>query len=57
VLIGIIIVVIVIALPLVYMVHRFNQGDEMVAGGSAGNQVGHGEDEDWGPHSDPPPDS
>ncbi len=57
VLIGIIIVVIVIALPLVYMVHRFNQGEEMVAGGSAGHQVGHGEDEDWGPHSDPPPDS
>ena len=56
-LIWIIIVVIVIALPLVYMVHRFNQGEEMVAGGSAGNQVRHGEDEDWGPHSDPPPDS
>jgi hypothetical protein len=58
VLIGIIVVVVVIALPLVYMVHRFNQGEEMVAGGSAGHQtLGHEEEEDWGPHSDPPPPS
>jgi hypothetical protein len=55
VLIAIIIAVVVIALPLVYMVHRFNKGEEMVAGGSAGQQTFKHPEDDWGPHSDPPP--
>jgi hypothetical protein len=57
VLIAIIVVVVVIALPLVYMVHRLNKGEDSVAGGSAGHQTFGHDDEDWGPHSDPPPGS
>ena len=56
-LIAIIVVVLVIALPLVYMVHRLNKGEDSVAGGSAGHQTFGHDDEDWGPHSDPPPGS
>jgi hypothetical protein len=47
-----IIILVIVLLPLGYMIWRFKQGDESVAGGSAGNQIGGGDDEDWGPHSD-----
>jgi hypothetical protein len=51
-LVAIIIIVLVFALPLAYLGWRFSLGGEMESGGSMGNQVGGGKDEDWGPHSD-----
>jgi hypothetical protein len=51
-LVAIIIIVAVFALPLAYLGWRFSHGGEMESGGSMGNQMTGGKDEDWGPHSD-----
>ena len=47
-----VIILVIVLLPLGYMIWRFKKGDESVAGGSAGNQISGGDDEDWGPKSD-----
>jgi hypothetical protein len=51
-LVAIVIIVLVFALPLAYLGWRFSRGGEMESGGSMGNQMHAGKDEDWGPHSD-----
>jgi hypothetical protein len=38
---------------IILFVIRMNRGDEMVAGGSMGSQVGGHEDASWGPTSKP----
>jgi hypothetical protein len=48
---GLVIVIVIVALPLAYMIWRFKKGDESVAGGSAGHQILGDDDEDWGPKS------
>ena len=45
-------IVLVFLLPVAYLGWRFSHGREMESGGSMGNQMLGGKDEDWGPHSD-----
>ena len=52
-LVAIVIIVLVFALPLAYLGWRFSHGGgDLESGGSMGNQMSGGKDEDWGPHSD-----
>ena len=49
---GVIIILVLVALPLAYMIWRFKKDDgESVAGGSAGHQILGDDEEDWGPKS------
>jgi hypothetical protein len=47
---GLIVIVVVVALPLAYMIWRFKTGAEAERGGSFGSQLDR-DDEDWGPRS------
>lgn len=51
-LLAIVLIVLVFLLPIAYLGWRFTRGGEMESGGSMGNQMLGGKDEDWGPHSD-----
>ena len=45
---------VLILLPMIVLARRLGQG-EAEAGGTWGDEVFGDKDEDWGPHSDPPP--
>jgi hypothetical protein len=48
-LIGLIVILVVIALPAAFLVWRFMRGGESVAGGSLGAQLSGRKKDDWGP--------
>lgn len=50
---GLIVILVVVFLPIGYMLWRFKQGEEMVAGGSMGEQM-LGRNEDEKPTDEPP---
>ena len=54
-LVAVIIIVAVILVPAAALIWRFKKDDEAVHPSPRHHQVGHGDEEDWGPHSDPPP--
>jgi hypothetical protein len=47
--IGVLVIVVVIALPTAWLVWRFMRGGESVAGGSLGAQLFGRKKDDWGP--------
>ncbi|MDX6477170.1 MAG: hypothetical protein QOH95_2681 [Gaiellaceae bacterium] len=48
-LLGLVLILLLVAAPVVYLVWRFKRGEESVAGGSLGSQLSGRKKEDWGP--------
>lgn len=48
----IVLIVLLFLLPIAYLGWRLSKGGDLESGGSMGNQMHGGKDEDWGPHSD-----